>query len=261
MSRRLLAAAAVLTLGTGAQAQIQPQDFSKLAFRQHPGGQIPLDAALVDEQGRTTTLGSALDGRPAVLVLEYLRCPNLCGLVLRGATASIGRAGLVPGRDVELVGVSIDPRDRPADAAAARAMYSAQLHNPAAASGVRFLTGSTQQVSRIAAAVGFPYRYDRKSDQFAHPAGFVVLTPGGRISHYMLGVSPSAAELSKAVEQARANEVTPPAYPLLCLCFGYDPDEGTVAALAMQLVRIASATLVLGCVLLVAFLSLRRRSA
>lgn len=261
-ARRFALAAALLLVGTAADAQIQPDQFASLAFRQHPGGQVPLDAALIDEQGRPTSLGRVLDGRPAVLVLEYLRCRNLCGLVLRGATVSINGAGLEPGRDVELIGVSIDPRDQPRDAAAARAMYSGQFGDPVAASrGVRFLTGSPEQVSRIAAAVGFRYRYDRKSDQFAHPAGFAVLTPSGRISHYMLGLSPSASELRRAVQQASVNEITPPAYPLLCLCFGYDPDEGTVAALAMRLVRIASVGLVLGCIALVAFLSLRRRAA
>jgi protein SCO1/2 len=197
-----------------------------------------------------------------VLVLEYLKCRNLCGLVLRSATSAIGKAGLEPGRDLQFVAVSIDPRDTPADAAAARAMYGRQFPSaPAAMRGLHFLTGSPSEVARIASTVGFPYRYDRQSGQFAHPAGFVVLTPEGRISRYMLGLGQSPADLARAVAQAADDWVKPAAYPLLCLCFGYDPDEGSVAALAWRLTRIVALIAMLCCAGLVFLLSRRRRRA
>jgi protein SCO1/2 len=126
---------------------------------------------------------------------------------------------------------------------------------------MRFLTGSPQQVARIASAVGFPYRYDRSTDQFAHPAGLVVATPAGKISRYMLGLNPDPRTLRYAVTEARTGGVEPPAHPLLLLCFGYDPDENTAAALALRLARWVSFGAVLGCGLLVAWLSLRRREA
>jgi protein SCO1/2 len=196
-----------------------------------------------------------------VLVLEYLRCKNLCSLVLGGAVQGIAGAGLTPGHDLNLVAISIDPRERAGDAAAAEAMYARRFPAPAeAASGVRFFIGSPDQVRRIANAVGFPYRYDRKTDQFAHPAGFVVTTPNGRISRYVLGLDPQAPELRQAIAEAARQEVEPPAHPLLLLCFGYDPDEGTAAALAMRLVRWVSIAAILACALLIGFLSLRRRS-
>jgi len=243
-----------------AHAIVDPAAFPDLAFRQHPGAQLPLDAQLADSSGRTVALDRVIAGRPAVVVLEYLRCANLCGLVLAGAARAIARAGLTPGRDVDLVAISIDPRDTPRDAAAAQVAYARHFADPAAA-GVRFFTGSPQQVHRIASAIGFPYRYDKASGQFAHPAGFVVTAPRGRISRYMLGLSPQPAQLRQAVAEAALEKVEPPAHPLLCLCFGYDPDEGSVAALTLRLVRYASLALVLLLGGLVAFLSLRRKAA
>jgi protein SCO1/2 len=245
-----------------ASARIDSATFQSLAFRQHPGAQLPLDAQLSDSSGRRLTLGRALAGRPAIFVLEYLRCKNLCSLVLNGAVHAIAAAGLQPGRDVDLVAVSIDPRDTASDIAAAQAMYARRFSNPAAAAaGVRFFTAPPEQVREIASAVGFPYRYDRSSDQFAHPAGFVVTTPDGRISRYMLGLNPQPPVLRQAVAEAGLEKVEPPAHPFLCLCFGYDPDEGSVAALTLRLVRYASLALVLALAALVGLLSLRRRSA
>jgi hypothetical protein len=77
----------------------------------------------------------------------------------------------------------------------------------------------------------------------------------------MLGLSPNAATLKQAVAEAALEKVQPPAHPLLCLCFGFDPDEGSVAALSWRLVRWASGGTMLACAAFIGFLSLRRRAA
>lgn len=254
-------ALALVLLAAPIHAAVDPSTFQSFSFRQHPGAQLPLDAQLIDTSGRPVTLATALGGRPAIVVLEYLRCKNLCSLVLRGAVQAIANARLIPGRDVNLVAISIDPRENARDAAAAQAMYARRFNDPAAATGVRFFTGPQDQVRRIAAAIGFPYRYDAPSGQFLHPAGFVVTTPTGQISRYMLGLSPQSAQLKSAVAEAGRGQVEPPAHPLLCLCFGYDPDEGSVAALSWRLARIVSMGVVVACAALIGLLSLRRRWA
>jgi protein SCO1/2 len=260
--RRTALVLALALISAPVPAAVDPATFQNLAFRQHPGAQLPLDARIDDSAGRSLPLGAALGGKPAVVVLEYLHCKNLCSLVLSGAVHAIGTAGLTPGRDVNLVSISIDPREKPSDAAAAQAMYARRFPDPgAAASGVRFFTGSPDQVHRIASTIGFPYRYDQASGQFLHPAGFVVTTPTGKISRYVLGLSPRPAVLKQAVAEAALDKVQPPAHPLLCLCFGYDPDEGSVAALTWKLVQLVSGGIVIACGGLVGLLSLRRRTA
>lgn len=252
----------LLFLASPVQAAVDPATFRTFSFRQHPGAQLPLDAHIDDSTGRATTLASALGGKPAVVILEYLRCKNLCSLVLRGAVQAMENGGLRPGRDLNFVAISIDPREKPQDAAAAQRMYARIFPASAVtASGVRFFTGSPEQVRRIAASIGFPYRYDEQSGQFLHPAGFVVTTPSGKISRYVLGLNPDAPLLKKAVAEAGEDRVEPPAHPLLCLCFGYDPEEGSVASLTWELVRGASLALVVACAALVGVLSLKRRSA
>lgn len=263
MNWRQLLLVFLLLVPAPAAARFDSSAFSELSFRQHPGAQLPLDAPLTDETGRPTTLGRVLHGRPALVILEYLRCRTLCSLVLGGAVKALADARLTPGRDVDLVAVSIDPRDTSDDAAAARARYAMRfdpLRATGDGGGIHFLTGRAAEVARIAGAVGFPYRYDRDSDQFLHPAGFVVVTPGGRISRYLLGLNPDPALLRTAVAEAGQGSVEPAAHPLLLLCFGYDPDEGTAAALAMRLVRWTTFATIIGCMLLVVFLSRRRRN-
>jgi protein SCO1/2 len=251
---------ALLAIAVPLPAAVDPHAFAQLSFRQHPGAQLPLDARLIDESGRAVTLQQEIGNRPTLVVLEYLHCSNLCNLVLAGASSSLARAGLMPARDVSLIAVSIDPRDTAADGASAKARYAAEFA-PGAAEGIHFLTGAPPEVAKIASVVGFPYRFDRESGQFAHPAGFVVTTSAGRISRYVLGLNPPAPAVKEAVSEASRGDVEPPAHPLLLLCFGYDPDAGTAAYLVMRLVRLVSLGTVLACAALIGFLSLRKRRA
>ena len=243
---RPVLAAALLAAAPPATAGLQPADFGALAFRQHPGAAVPREAALRDEAGRPLALGSLLGKRPAVLVLDYLDCPNLCGLVLSGPVHDLAAAGLRPGRDLEFIAVSFDPTETPADAARARAAYLRLFDDNATPAGWHFLTGAEPQVRRIADAVGFRYRWDKSIGQYAHPAGFVVLTPEGRISRYMLGFEHSPQDLKAALVEAGQGAVEPPAHPLLLLCFGYDPQQGTIAYTAMRALRWAALAAVAG---------------
>jgi len=257
---RALLASLLLLLGAPVKAQLQPSQFSNFAFRQHPGAQLPLDAVLRDETGRNVRLGRYFGQKPTLLVLEYLRCPNLCGLVLGNAVAQLKEQKLQPGRDVQFVAISIDPRETAADAASASARYQQDF---GADSGARlhFLTGDPEDVRRIANAVGFPYRYDKDLDQYAHPGGFVVATPAGRISRYFLGFGSKATDLRSAISAAGDGEIKPPAYPLLCLCLGYDPQPGTVEAAVLGIVRWLSLAIAAACIVMVALLARRRRAA
>ena len=59
--------------------------FSGLAFRQHPGAQLPLDVPLTDQAGRGVTLGQELAARPAISYSNICAARTLCSLVLGGA--------------------------------------------------------------------------------------------------------------------------------------------------------------------------------
>ena len=62
-----------------AEALSPRSDLADLAFQPHPGAHLPLDAALVDEDGPPVPLGRLFLGKPVMLVLDYLRCKTLCG--------------------------------------------------------------------------------------------------------------------------------------------------------------------------------------
>lgn len=194
-------------------------DLASLSFQPHPGARLPLTEKLVDENGRAVELGSYFTTVPVILVLEYLRCTSLCGVTLRNLVDNtLKRLPLQPGRDYQLVAISIDPRDTPRDAAAAATKYAALLGRGGGRTGIHFLTGEAAPVRRIAGVVGFPYRYDSLLDAYVHPAGFVVVAPDGVISRYVEGFVPSPSDLVAALADAVQGKSQGPIDRLLVLC-------------------------------------------
>jgi protein SCO1/2 len=190
-----------------------------LAFQPHPGARLPMATRLADESGRAVTLGDYFTKSPVILVLDYLRCTSLCGVTLRNLVLDgLNRLPLEGGRDYQLVTISIDPRDKPVDAAEAHAKYVALLDGRSSGMGMHFLTGAPAAAKGIAETVGFPYRYDSLLDAYIHPAGFVVAAPNGMISRYIEGVAISPNGLVDALAAAEQDTSQGPLTRLLLLC-------------------------------------------
>jgi protein SCO1/2 len=252
-----IGAAAALTLVMLAAGAAGAADLSDLAFRPHPGAVLPLATVVTDEQGRAGPLGRFFAGKPVVLVLEYLRCRTLCGLSLRRVVETLDALPLDVGRDFELLAVDIDPRDTPAQALQAEASYLAAYRHPGGAAGMHFLTGAEPAVRASADAVGFPYRYDAATDQYLHPAGFVVAAPDGTLGRYFLGIGATQEALQAALAAAAAGRPPGPFARLLLLCRGDGLPTGryTVPVLAALTV----ANLGGGAALVALFAALRRQ--
>jgi protein SCO1/2 len=229
-----------------------------LSFHQHPGALLPLDATFRDETGAAQPLADYFRRGPVVLVLDYLHCRTLCGFVLQDLAQSLASVPQIGGRDYQIVAISIDPRDGPADSAAARAQYLTRF--PAAgAAGWHFLTGTTPEIARVAGAEGFPFRYDAAVDQYAHPAGIVVAAPNGKIARYLLGVDYRPLDLKLALTEASDDEIAAPANALLLLCYCYDPGTGRYAFAIANAMRAAGIVTVLSLAAMIVLLARRHR--
>jgi protein SCO1/2 len=210
-----------------------PDIAKDVGFEQHPGAQLPRGDAFVDERGRRVTFGEALGARPAVLVLGYLACKDLCPPTLAGVTQALDASGLAPGRDYRALFVSIDPRETVSTLGREKAE---RIGAPDRAAWT-FLRGDSSSIAKLAHAVGFRYRYERARDAFAHAAGFAVVTPEGAISRYFLGVRFDPASLASALRDAGRERVAPPASPLLLLCYHFDPATGRYTLTILGILR------------------------
>ena len=209
---------------------------------------VPLDVKFRDEAGREVALSEFFRAKkPVILALVYYRCPMLCTQILTGLVSSLKAVPFTPGRDFEVVSLSFDPKDTPDLAAAKRTNYLRRYGHPETVNGWHFLTGDEPNIRTLTDAVGFHFKYDAATDQFAHASAILILTPEGRISRYFYGVEYAPRDVRLGLVEASAGKIGGPAEQVLLFCYHYDPATGKYGAVAMGGLRLAGAGFVLVC--------------
>jgi len=228
----------------------------QVGFDQKVGSQLPLDARFRDENGKSVRLGDYFGQRPVVLSFVYYRCPLLCTLAERAVARALKPLNFTPGRELEVVFVSFDPTDSPADAAAKRAETLAAYGRPEGDASWHFLTGEPESIAAVTGAAGFRYLPDGVG-QFAHATGVVVATADGRPARYLYGADYAPRDLQLALVEAGKGEVGGVVEQAMLICFQYDASLGKYTAATLFLLKIGG-TLTLAAVSGFVMLSLRR---
>jgi protein SCO1/2 len=229
----------------GLPASAVPAPLREIGFDQNLSRQVPFDVVFRDERGGTVRLGEYFRGRAVVLAFVFYECPMLCTQVLGSLARSLDVLSLEPGRDFEIVTVSIDPRETPQQAAEKKTLYLERYDRTGAADAWHFLTGDEASIRRLAAAAGFRYAWDEATQQYAHPAGIAVLTPDGRVARYLFGIEYGPRDLRLALVEASEGRIGSPIDSLLLYCYHYDPMRGGYGLVVMRVLRVAGVATVL----------------
>ena len=260
---RVLSAALVLwhTCPWGTAQTLSDSTLAQIRFEQKLNAQVSLLLPFRDEAGKPVQLSRYFDGKPVVLVLGYYECPMLCTLVLNGMVESAADMKWSIGQEFQVVDVSIDPNETPTLAAEKKRSYLKRYGRSSAAAGWHFLTGSESSIRELTKEVGFAYVYDPVSKQFAHPSGLVVLTPEGKVSRYLFGVTYSPKDLYGALKDASSHQVGSPIQQLILLCFHYNPITGKYSRTIIVVLRALGIATMLGFLWLIVILVRRGKAA
>ena len=227
-----------------------PQVLQKVGVAQHLNQQLPLDAAFVDESGKPVKLGDYFGKKPAILALVYYTCPMLCSEEMDGLTSSLEMVKLTPGKDFDVVILSIDPSDSPEQAAKSKALYVKRYGRPETAAGWHFLTGQRPAIDAVTNAVGFGYVRvpgpDGKLSQFAHASSIEIVTPEGKLAQYYLGVEYSPKDMLLGLIDASGNKIGSPVANILTYCYHYDPQTNKHSLMVARVVQVGGMITVAG---------------
>ena len=210
-----------------------PRVLQKVGVTQRLNQPLPLDAAFVDETGKAVRLRDYFGKRPAILTTVYYNCPMLCSEELDGLTGALEMVKLTPGKDFDVIVVSIDPTEGPELAAKNKALYMKRYGRPETAGGWHFLTGTKPAIDAVTDAVGFGYVRvpgpDGRLTQFAHASSIEIVTTDGKLAQYYLGVEYSPKDVLLGLIEASGNKIGSPVANILTYCYHYDPQTNKMS--------------------------------
>ncbi|MDE1178677.1 MAG: SCO family protein [Edaphobacter sp.] len=227
-----------------------PQVLQKVGVTQKLNQQLPLDAQFVDDTGKTVKLGDYFGKHPAIVTLVYYNCPMLCSEEMDGLTSALEMVHLTPGKDFNIVVISIDPAETPEMAAKKKAFYLKRYGQPETANGWHFLTGQRQAIDKVTDAVGFGYVRvpgpDGRLTQFAHASSIEVVTSEGKLAQYYLGVEYSPKDILLGLIEASDNKIGSPVANILTYCYHYDPQTNKHSLVIARVVQLGGMVTVAG---------------
>jgi protein SCO1/2 len=219
-----------------------PSLLDKVTIEQHLNQQLPLNLTFSDDAGKQVALGEYFQKKPAILALVYYQCPMLCSEELNGLVSALQMVRFVPGKDFDIVVVSIDPSEGTDLAAAKKRTYVKRYGRPETANGWHFLTGTQPNIDALTQAVGFGYVKipgpDGKLTQFAHASSIQIVTPEGKLAQYYMGVEYSPKDLLLGLNEASANRIGSPVDNILTYCYHYDPTTNTHDLIIARVVQL-----------------------
>jgi protein SCO1 len=218
-----------------------PRVLKTVGVAQHLNQQLPLNAAFVDDTGKQVVLGDYFGKRPAVLSLVYYNCPMLCSEEMDGLTSSLEMVKLTPGKDFDVIIISIDPSETPEMAAKKKAFYLKRYGRPETAAGWHYLTGQKAAIDAVTDAVGFGYVRvpgpDGTLSQFAHASSVELVTTDGKLAQYYLGVEYSPKDMMLGLIESSNNKIGSPVANILTYCYHYDPETNKHSLIVARVVQ------------------------
>jgi protein SCO1/2 len=219
-----------------------PAILKGVGIAQNLNAQLPLSLTFTDDAGKQVQLGDYFGRRPAILALVYYQCPMLCSEELNGLTGALQMINFVPGKDFDVIVVSIDPSEGTDLATAKKRSYVKRYGHPETAAGWHFLTGTQANIDTLTKVVGFGYvkipAPNGTLTQFAHASSIQIVTPEGKLAQYYMGVEYSPKDLRLGLVEASANRIGSPVDNILTYCYHYDPQTNKHSLIVARVVQL-----------------------
>ncbi len=217
---------------------------------------IPLDLEFYNEKSDTVSLRSLIN-KPTILSFVYFDCPGLCSPFLDGIADVISKMDATLGKDYNIITISFNTTDTPEKARQKKVNFVQKIQEKDRASWV-YLTGDLGNIQKITEAVG--YRYKPTGVDFVHPAALIMLSPEGKITRYLYGLTFLPFDLKMAIVEAQKGLARPARTKLLDYCFSYDIQTKSYT---LQFTRVIGAFILIVALFFGAYLliSARRKSS
>jgi protein SCO1/2 len=216
------------------------------------GDTIPLDLTFYNEKNEPVTLRQLID-MPVIMSFVYFDCPGLCSPLLSGIADVITKVDMQLGKDYKVITISFNTNDSPEKAAEKKTNFVQNISKEYRDNWI-YLTGSQENIDTITAAFG--YKYKPQGVDFAHPSVIMAVSPSGKITRYLYGLTYLPFDVKMAIIEAQKGIPRPSINKVLELCFAYNPSSQTYT---LQVTRIFGSLILIAAILVFIPLAIRKR--
>ena len=223
-----------------AQNYIKESNFTKeidIGIIEKLGDTIPLDLTFNDENSEVVTLRRLIT-KPTIFMFVYFDCPNLCSPLMDGVAEVISKLDLTLGKDYQVITISFNTKDTPEKAKEKKVNFVQKISKENQKYWA-YLTGTQENISAITSAAG--YKYKTQGLDFAHPSVIMVLSPAGKITRYLYGLTYLPFDVKMAIIEAEKGIARPTSSKVLQYCFAYNPSSKTYT---LQVTRIVGSLMI-----------------
>lgn len=231
----------------GVSSEQKPPELEGVGIDEKLGEQIDPTITLTDHNGQKVQLSQFFnkDHRPLILSLVYYSCPGLCNFHLNAMVDVMKPMDWGIGQQFKYLTVSFDTSETTETALKKRESYLQQYGRMDAEKEWWFFTGDAENIKKLTANTGFRYKWIEKNKEWSHGSAAIILTPEGKISRYLPGLTLDQKSLKLALNEAADGRIGNLMDRLIMYCFHYDPSHSKYTFYAANIMKAGGAVIVL----------------
>lgn len=214
---------------------------------------IPQGIMLTGIDGQTVDFKSIIN-KPTVLNFVYFRCPGICSPLMNGLSEVINLTDMQMGKDYQVITISFDDREGPDLAIKKRNTYINKMKHKEDSPGWLFFTSDSLNIAKVTNATGFGFKF--VGTEFMHEGALIMISPEGKITRYLKGVSFLPFEFKLALMEASAGKSAPTVSKVIQFCYSFDESSQRYV---LDITKITAIFIIIFAVTLLSFLLIKSR--
>ena len=216
------------------RADETPHPLQGIETKEKLGDKIDLNLIFQNEKAESKSLKSYFkEDRPVLMTVVYYRCPSLCNFHLNGLWTALNQ---LKRKNYEFVVLSMDATETPDLAYEKKQNYLKEFPK-VSGDRVHFLTGSESAIQSLTEDLGFSFRWDEETKQFAHAPVAYTLSSSGVLSRYLYGVEFLSQTLKLALLEASRGKIGSVIDRVLLFCYRFNPQSNKYSIYAVNIMR------------------------
>ena len=216
-------------------AEEAPHLLKDMKVIEKTGRFIDLNLRFKDSPGHPVSLKNLFKGPAVLMTVVYYNCPSLCNFHLNGLFNAMQKIPQIAGKDYTFVAVSMDARETPELAQAKKESYLKEFNH--LGQKAHFLTGESKNIKILTQSLGFPFRWDEATRQFAHSPVAYLLSRKGQILRYLYGVEFEPETLRLSLVEASQGKIGTIKDRIRLFCYRFNPGENRYTLYAYNIMR------------------------